>query len=288
MKLLGNIITLFQAEMPKPENFKGFHLAFVALAIIATMLMCIFLRDAKYKTFRAILLACWLVMVTLETYKQLVYGLSYNAESNSIAWEFVWRVFPFQLCSSPLYVLPFIIFLPKGHVRDAMMSFMAFFSLFGGLGVFAYPGNVFCETIGINIQTMVHHGLQVVLGIYIAVYNRKKIRILYYLKGAIVFVALMLIAIFMNITVNNILAAIGFDMTQSANRFNMFYIGPYHYCQELPILTDIHPIVGPVWFIFIYLIGFLVIGLLLFGIIYGIISLVNLIKGSAKRSKKTA
>ena len=287
MELLKKIIIFFSSEMEKPTNFRWFHLMFIAIVVVATVLLCVFLKNAKEKTFRTILLVCWIVMVALETYKQIINTWEYDAETDSIIRDYIWRTFPFQLCSSPLYVLPFIVFLPKGHVRDAMMAFMAFFSLFGGLGVFAYPGNVFVETIGINIKTMVHHGLQVVLGIYIAVYNRKKIGIMYYLKGAIVFVALMMIALIMNIVGYHLMVSAGMDVTLDKNRFNMFYIGPYHKCQELPILDEIHPIVGPVAFIFIYLFGFLAIGMIIFGITYGIISLVNFInKKVGKKSCK--
>ena len=61
------------------------------------------------------------------------------------------------------------IFNKEGCVKDSAMAFMMTFSLFGGLVVMAYPNDVFIETIGINLQTMIHHGLQVVLGIYLFV-----------------------------------------------------------------------------------------------------------------------
>ncbi len=278
MEFLGKIITFFDSKMQVPTSYGWFHLMFVAIAITATVLMCIFLKDAKDITFRIIIGACWLIMVGFEIYKQLNYGLSYNAELNTVTWDYQWYAFPFQFCSSPLYILPFIAFLPKGHVRDAMMSFMAFFSIFGGLATFVYPEQVFISTIGINIQTMVHHGLQVVLGIYIAVYTRKKCGILYFLKGSIVFTVLMAIAVVMNVAGYHMLTAVGINET-----FNMFYIGPY-FDSTLPLLSIIYPLVHPILFIFIYLIGFLLIGLIIFGIVYGIISLVRVIKNARKKS----
>jgi len=280
MEFWGKIITFFDSQMQEPTNYGWFHIMFIAIALCATVLLCVFLRDAKDRTFRIIIFSCWALMVLLEIYKQLNYGFTYNEELNTITWDYQWYAFPFQFCSTPLYVLPFIAFLPKGHVRDAMMAFMAFFSLFGGLGVFAYPNDVFIGTIGINIQTMIHHGLQVVLGIYIAVYTRKKFGIMYYVKAAIVFVALMAIAVIMNISVYHMLTAAGINET-----FNMFYIGPY-YPSTLPVLSGIYPSVHPVLFIFIYLFGFLAIGMLIFGITYGIISLVHLIKKAVGKSCK--
>ena len=88
MEFLGKIITFFDSKMQEPTSYGWFHLMFVAIAIAATVLMCIFLKDAKDITFRIIIGTCWLTMVAFEIYKQLNYGLSYNAELNTITWDF--------------------------------------------------------------------------------------------------------------------------------------------------------------------------------------------------------
>ena len=91
-------------------------------------------------------------------------------------WEsyYDWYYLPYQFCSTPLYVLPFVAFLKNSKARDAIMAFTSFYCMFGGIAVMLYPGDVFIESLGISIQTMVHHGLQLALGVYVTVWNRKR------------------------------------------------------------------------------------------------------------------
>jgi len=130
---------------------------------------------------------------------------------------------------------------------------------------------VFVRTAGINIQTMIHHGLQVVLGIYFAVYNRKKLNIKYFLKSIPVFVGLLLIACILNeVIYYSVVSKIG-------ETFNMFYISRHFDC-TLVILNQIYLVVP--WFVFllIYVIGFAIASIAVFYIIVGILKLVEKIK----------
>ena len=100
---------------------------------------------------------------------------------------------------------------------------------------------------------MIHHGLQVILGIFIAVYNRRRLTFKYYLSSVYVFIVLSAIAIAMNVGVYHIFQAKGIDQT-----FNMFYISPYFDC-TLPVLSAIYPLVPYPAFLAIYVLGFMVI-----------------------------
>ena len=44
-----------------------------------------------------------------DTIKEIEYSSYF--ENNKLLWDYPWYIFPFQLCSTPLYVLPFVIFL---------------------------------------------------------------------------------------------------------------------------------------------------------------------------------
>ena len=158
MNFFERILIGLKGKMPEPTNYGWFHLMFVVLAIAAIVLLCIFARNLKDKTFRRIIMWCWIVMLVLEIYKQLIYSVhEYDGQAY---WRYQWYAFPFQLCSTPLYLLPFVAFMKEGKVRDSIISFICTFAMFGGLVVFLYPNDVFVETIGINFQTMIHHGLQ--------------------------------------------------------------------------------------------------------------------------------
>lgn len=268
MNLFEKLVHIWQADMPTPASFGVWHIAFLLLTVGATILCVWRWRDASDKTRRRFLLVAWIVMVTLEVYKQLVFSL--DVTDDVADWSYQWYAFPFQFCSSPLYVLPFAIFPKSERVRSTVMSFLATFSLFGGLAVMAYPGDVFISMIGINIQTMVHHGSQIVLGILMVAWNRRRMNMRFFAKGLIVFGILAVGAMAMNLGVHAALVAAGMgDIT-----FNMFFISPYHDC-TLPVLSSIYPVVPYPAFLALYLLGFSAVAGLIFALEKGILCLMG-------------
>ena len=149
------------------------------------------------------------------------------------------------------------------------MSFLSGFSLFAGLAVCLYPNDVFISMIGINIQTMVHHGLQLVFGIYIAVYNRRKLGMRWYLSSIPVFAGLSAVAMLLNAVIPRFIG--------EGHRFNMFFINPRVGC-TLPVLSifyagpEDHLLSYPL-FLLVYLLGFSLCALLMQGIQIGLVRL---------------
>ena len=258
MNFFEKILYFLDATMETPTNFGWFHLMFIAIVILTTVFLCIKFKDCDDKAFRRIALIGWILILALEIYKQL--NFSFNYDGTSVIWDYQWYAFPYQFCSTPIFVLPFIAFFKENKFRDMLVAYMATFSLFAGLAVFAYPNDVFIDTIGINIQTMIHHGLQVVFGIYFAVYARKKQNLQYFLKSIPVFSALALFAMILNISVYHIFVAQGIDET-----FNMFYISPYFSC-TLPVLSIVYEKVHYSIFIILYVLGFTFVAYLVYNI----------------------
>ena len=264
MNWFEKFLVSLKAEMTTPGNYGWFHLMFVAIAITAIVLLCIFGRNMKDKSFRRFVLICWIVMVVLEIYKQIFF-VTMEVSGDTISWHYKWASFPFQLCSTPLYLLPFVAFMKEGKVRDSIISFLCTFAMFGGLVVFVFPNDVFVRMIGINIQTMVHHGIQLVLGVFMMVYFRKKLNWKFYLKGTIVFGIVCAIAMTLNVTLYNTV------MIHNGQTFNMFYFSPYYPC-TLALLGDlIWPNVPYIVFLMIYVFGFALAAAIVFAIQYYII-----------------
>ena len=250
-----------------PKNYGAFHIIMILLVILASALMCVHLKIASDKTFRKTLFIIWAVMVIGEIYHQLCF--SFDSSPDGFEWSYPWYKFPFQFCSSPLYTLPFVIFLPDGRIRDGFVAFLASFSLFAGLAVTIYPNDVFCSTLGVNLQTMIHHGLQVVIGVFLAVRNREKLSVRFFLRGVPVFISILAIAFVMNEVGYHMLSASG-----ATDTFNMFYISPYFDC-TLPILCDLYPILPYPVFLMVYLFGFILVAALVYCIVWGAILLVQ-------------
>lgn len=262
MNFFEKIVYKLSKEMTTPSLYGIFHIISLLLTIALTIFLCAGFKNCKDKTFRRIIFIGWIVMLLFELYKQIVF--SFNYENGFVEWDYQWYSFPFQLCSTPLYLLPLIVFLKDGKVRDAIMSYIATFAFFGGLATMIFPDTVYIEIIGINIQTMVWHGLQVVLGIFIFVYNRKRFNHKYFLLGILVFIAMLIIAMTLNLVVVNFIS----------ETFNMFYISPYFEC-ILVILQDVYNSVPYVLFLLTYIIGFVLIAYLMFIIMYGINRICN-------------
>lgn len=267
MNAFEKVLYFLEAEMERPTNYGWFHLMFVGIVIISTIFLCLRFKDCDDKVFRRIALISWIIIVLLEIYKQVIYTFEYDGAV--VTWDYQWYAFPYQLCSTPLYVLPFVAFLKDSKFRDAFVAYMAFFSLFGGLAVFFYPNDVFISTIGINIQTMIHHGSQVVLGIFFIVHSRHKLNIKFYLKSIPVFAALVAIAIIMNECGFGILTSKGMD-----DSFNMFYISRHFDC-TLPILSEVYKAVPYLAFSLIYILGFAIISVIIYSVGMLIASLVE-------------
>lgn len=277
---MTKLFALFTIEVPKPTNYGWFHLLCMAIIITATVLLCIHFKDANDMVFRRIALFCWLIMVVFEFYKQIVF--TFSVEENVFIKDYDWSAFPYQLCSTPLYILPFVAFIKNQKINDFFASYISTFALFGGIVVFFYPNDVFNHPyLGIHIQTMVHHGLQVVTGVFFAVHNRKRLNFTYFLKAIPVFLILLSIACILNESVLTALQNSGIE-----DSFNMFYISRY-FENHLPLLSTVYQSVDWIIFLLVYTFGFIVASFIVYSIIIGIIKLVNklLLTSSEKQDK---
>ena len=133
------ILQLLDSKMTTPTNYNWFHIMFIAIVIITTFLLCKYFKDSDKKTFNKIILFSWIIVVVLELYKQFVF--SYSITDNNVTWDYQWYAFPFQFCSSPLYVLPFILLVKNEKIKEMFIAFTATFCFFGGLVVYIYPND---------------------------------------------------------------------------------------------------------------------------------------------------
>ena len=258
MDLLLKIIDVFQYEVETPKMYGAFHLLFLALIIVGSVFLTKFILHHDDKTYRTTILVFWLVMVVMEIYREVTFSASVTY--GVVTWDYAWYQFPFQLCATPLYIFPLIAFLPEGRVREACKMYISTFALFGGLAVMLYPGDVLCAYLGINIQSLIHHGLQLIGGIITIAHNRENHKYENLYKGGIVFIALVAVAMVLNVTVHAYHVSEGMTDT-----FNMFFISPYFDC-TLPVLSSIYPTVPYPIFLLTYIIGFAVVALIMFSL----------------------
>ena len=225
--------------MEEPGIISWFHFIALIPIIASAILIPLFFKDAKEKTYKTILLITWIVLIVLEIFKQLVKAYHYGEPSY---WEYSIRDFPFSICSMVYYFVPIILFVNKEKhpkIVDAAIGYLSFITLTMGIVVCIYTKMVTSDLIYINIQTMIHHGALVILGVFVYVWNRKSITIKTFYRSLIAFAITAVIAILINVAFY-------------PHFINMFFINPTR-ITNLPIGNVVQEKAGyPV-----YLIGFL-------------------------------
>ncbi len=244
MNVLEKILIWLNGSMTTPVSYGWFHLLSCLLVIIVIVFLFIKYKNIDNKGVKKILFICSLICLILEVYKQINFSFNYN--ETSTWWKYQWFAFPFQFCSTPMYIALIASLIKNKKIENACFAFLATFGLVGGLSVMIYPNTVFIPTIGINIQTMVHHGMQVIMGMYLILTKRIEFNFSTLKKALYVFLVLVGIALLINI------------LTYYLNidgGLTLFFISPFHK-SSLVILCDIYEAVPYPIFLLIYIMAF--------------------------------
>lgn len=229
--------------MQCPTMYGWFHLLWFALTIATCVLLWRYCRNAPTERVRAVVFWTAVVVLLLEIYKQVNYTFGYD--TGAIVADFQWYAFPFQFCSTPMYVGVLLGIFRRGRIHDSLAAFQATYAVFAGVCVLLYPADVFISTIGINIQTMVCHCSMIVIGVYLMVTGYVKLEHKTILKAIPVFA----IAVGLAAIMNEIAYYSGLLETET---FNMFYISPH--CEpSLPVYSLVQQVVPFPFCLIIYI-----------------------------------
>ena len=196
---MEDFIHFLQGTMEEPEVISWFHFIALIPIIALAILIPLFFRNTEEKIYKRILFIFWVVLIILEIFKQLVKSFHYGDPSY---WEYSVRDFPFSICSMVYYLIPIILFVNKEKhpkIVDAATGYLCMICLAAGIVVCVYPKMATSTLIYINIQTFIHHGSQVVFGVFIYVWNRKNITIKTVYRSLIAFAITAVIAIIINV-----------------------------------------------------------------------------------------
>lgn len=243
MDFLGKLFLILEAKMTTPEAFGWFHILSWIVSIAVGIWLCKKFKSPDEKTMRRILFAIAIVCVVLEIYKQTVYSFSYSG--GIFDFDYQWYAFPFQFCSTPMYVQLLASLVKKGKIHDALCDFLATYAVFAGLCVMIYPGDVFSSLVGINIQTMVCHGSMLSVGIFLFGSGYVKPEYKTILKAIPVFAS----AVGLAMAMNEIMYLSGI---LNGETFNMFFISR-HFAPSLPVYSLVQEAIPFPWCTIIYI-----------------------------------
>lgn len=267
MNLFEKILYFLQKEMPEPTPFGWYHL--LCIGIMLLFIVILFIRRKKHndKQLKIVLATYGIIVLVLEILKQLTWSFNYDPITQLITWDYEWYAFPFQLCTTPIYISLICLFLKKGKLRDALLSYLAFFTILGSISTILLPESCFVEDILVNIHTMYLHLGSFVISVYLLFTKEVKLNKKNFISATIVFLSLTTIAEILNISIYH-------SGILNGETFNMFYISPY-FISSLPVFDIIQENVPYIIYLLIYIVALTLGALIIYFISLGINKLLS-------------
>ena len=258
MNFFEKLLLFLQGTMETPKTFGWFHIMWIILTLVSIILL--YNKKHKYsdKKLKTILFTYGSIALLLELLKQLMWSFNYDHVTNMVTWDYQWYSFPFQLCTTPIYVSLICSFMKDNKIRKSLLSYMAFTTILGSLATIIMPDSCFTEDILVNIHTMWLHCGSLVVSIYLLMSNEVKPNITNIKNGICTFLSFVGIALLLNITFYKT-GIIG------PETFNMFYISPY-FESTLPVFNIIYQSVPYLVFLIIYIWAIIIGSLIIYGI----------------------
>lgn len=244
MEFFQWILALLNYKIETPTLYGWFHLLWLGLSIALTVVACLWGKRASEQTVRRIVFFTAVAVAILEVYKQI----NYTFGSGDRTAEYLWYAFPFQFCSTPMYVGLLTGIFRKGKIHDALCAYLASYALFAGVCVMFYPTTVFTPTLGIDIQTMICHGSMPVVAALLLSSGHVPLNKKTILTALPVFLACVAIAA----VLNEIAYVTGLLENHT---FNMFFISPH--CEpSLVVYSQVQELLPFPLCLVVYIAGF--------------------------------
>ena len=254
------IIYFLQGEMTEPKQFGWYHIMWLMLVILGIVILYERKKYYSEKQLKIVLGIYGVVALTFEILKQISWSFNYDSVTNTVLWDYQWYAFPFQLCTTPIYVSLICLFLKNAKIRDYLLSYMAYVTILGSLATMIMPDSCLTTDILVNIHTMWLHFGSFVVSIYLLMTGTVKINFTSLKKSLLIFIIFLIIANSMNIIIYNLGVLNG-------ETFNMFYISPY-FISELPIFNIIWEYVPYIIFLLIYILAIVIGAIIIYEISY--------------------
>lgn len=229
VEFLSRLMAITAWEMEKPKAYGPFHLTFTIVGIALSIFLARKFRYVGEKGNRRILFFTGLFLLITEIYKQLFYCFYIGGGS------YQWWIFPFQLCSVPMYLCLIAAFLKPGKIQNGMYCFMTTFNLLGGIMAFIEPSGIVHNYWTLTLHAFLWHMSLIFVGAYLIASGRFAKTGKDYLSAMITFLVLAVIAFCINLIFWKV----------SDGSINMFFVGPKN--SSLAVFKEISQKFG--WYI---------------------------------------
>lgn len=230
------------------QAYTWFHFLFVLLTFVGIFLVSKYAHPKiSRKTKLTFLITVLVVMFLGEIYKEYDY-YRHGLRGIQVINEFPWITFPWQFCDTPVYILFLVLVIPSERFKKIGFTYLQIFGFIAGVAVMVSPGEAYTNRLVVLIQTMVHHGLMIVLSAFI---SKVKLagKFKEFIGASIILLSFIAVAFIFNLVFH--------DMSNGV--INNFYINP-KIPTVYPLLDKIQNI-SYILFLITYIIIFLGLGL---------------------------
>ena len=196
--------------MTPPSAYGSFHLLFLCFGLGISAALAYRLRRCSAVCCRRILLGVGLFLIVCEAYKLLFYYFVIGHGS------FQWWVFPFQLCSIPMYLCLAANLVRKEHTRSAIYTFLCAYNLLGGFLALLEPSGLSHDYWTLTLHGFVWHTLLVFIGLFLILSGNGPKSLKDVGRATVLFLILCGMAFCINLAL----------FRASNGEINMFFVGP--------------------------------------------------------------
>lgn len=213
----------------KPQAWGAFHITFTVAGLSAAVIVALLIaKKRSFRLYNGVLRGVGIFLLICEAFKltynyYAIYGCDYNS------WI---TLFPFQLCSVPMYFSVIASFLRRGsRLRTAMLTFMMTYTFLSGLSAFIEPSGILHADLFSTMHSCVWHLLLVFLGLLIGFFGEVGQDFRHFGLAVLTFLGCCALALILNLI-------LPLTMTAEGKTPNMFYIGPAR--SSLIVFKDIY------------------------------------------------
>ena len=225
MEAIQKILKFLDTRANTPEYFGLFHLIWLGIVVLATVVLCILWKKKIIKDVKKTVLVTSIILLILGLYRQIVLSFDY---STGVTFNYDWNNFPWHFLSTPLCIGVFV-GLTTGSINKHFTSYLATFGFLAGLWGF-FNKDVFVETIGLNVYSMLCFGSMIVIAIFLYFTKTVEVKFSTFFKSLPVFFMILGIAISFNEVAHLVLP------WQNVSMFSI----SRHFASDTPVYSLLH------------------------------------------------
>ena len=131
MEFLRTLLSLLDTKRAVPALYGPFHVFFIVTSIFCGFLISRHGANKGEAFMRRFLLIEALLITVLEIYKQI--NFSFHVDGSQILFDYQWYAFPFQFCSTPMYIGLLAAVVKRKSLHEHLCSYLATYALFAGI-----------------------------------------------------------------------------------------------------------------------------------------------------------